>query len=106
VEDADWGTVANDQGIVDVLEPVMNERRLIVRPSVVEQDFDGAKYVNGKRGAEFSPRPPERAGAGDKSRPRPRIRPRTPASSLSCQPSPTSKFAVSVVNGVVSFGGR
>jgi hypothetical protein len=29
VEDADWGTVAKDQRIVDVVEPVMNERRLI-----------------------------------------------------------------------------
>jgi hypothetical protein len=51
VEDANWGTVAKDQRIVDVVEPVMNERRLIVRPSVIEQDFNGAKHVNGKRGA-------------------------------------------------------
>ena len=50
VEDADWSTVAKEQRIVDVLEPVLNQHRLIVCPSVIEQDFDSTKLIDGERG--------------------------------------------------------
>lgn len=52
VEDADWSTVAKEQRIVDTLEPVLNQHRLVVCPSVIEHDFnsvidrDGDKAPN------------------------------------------------------------
>jgi hypothetical protein len=50
VEHADWRTVAKEHRIVDVLEPVMNQHRLIVCASVIEQNFDSTKLADRERG--------------------------------------------------------
>ena len=50
VENADWSAMAEEHRIFDVLELVMNQHRLIVYLSMIEQDFDSAKLINGKRG--------------------------------------------------------
>jgi hypothetical protein len=39
VEDAVWSTVQKEARIIDTLEPVMNQHRLVVCPSVIEKDF-------------------------------------------------------------------
>ena len=43
-------TVAKEQRIADVLERRMNQHRLIVGPSVIEQDFEATKLIDGDRG--------------------------------------------------------
>jgi hypothetical protein len=49
IEDAEWSTVAKEQRIVDTLEPVMNQHRLIVCPSVIKADFDSTLNREGER---------------------------------------------------------
>ena len=49
VEDADWSSVSKEQRIVDTLEPVLNQHRLVVCPSVIEQDYEGVKTRDGER---------------------------------------------------------
>lgn len=39
IEDAEWSSVAKEQRIVDTLEPVLNQHRLVVCPSVIESDY-------------------------------------------------------------------
>lgn len=39
VEDADWSKTQKEQRIIDTLEPVMNQHRLVVCPSVISKDF-------------------------------------------------------------------
>lgn len=39
VEDADWSNTQKEKRIIDTLEPVMNQHRLVVCPSVIEQDY-------------------------------------------------------------------
>ena len=39
VEDADWSTTQKEARIIDTLEPVMNQHRLVVCPSVIDQDY-------------------------------------------------------------------
>lgn len=39
VEDAEWSTVQKEARIIDTLEPVMNQHRLVVCPSVILKDF-------------------------------------------------------------------
>ena len=39
VEDAKWSQVAKEARIIDVLEPVMNQHRLVVDPRVIEEDY-------------------------------------------------------------------
>ena len=53
VEDADWSAVAEEQRIVDVLEPVMNQHCLIVCPSMIEEDFNSTKLIDGERGPHY-----------------------------------------------------
>jgi hypothetical protein len=55
VENADWSAVAEEHRIVDVLKSVMNQQRLIVCLSVIEQDFDSTKLIDGKRGPLYRP---------------------------------------------------
>jgi hypothetical protein len=53
VQDADWSAVAKEERIVDVLEPVMNQHRLIVCPSMIEEDFNSTKLIDGERGPPY-----------------------------------------------------
>lgn len=39
IEDADWSRAQKEARIIDTLEPVMNQHRLVVCPSVIEQDY-------------------------------------------------------------------
>ncbi|MGW8177172.1 MAG: phage terminase large subunit [bacterium] len=39
IEDAKWATMQKEMRIIDTLEPVMNQHKLIVCPSVIESDF-------------------------------------------------------------------
>jgi len=39
IEDAKWSRTQKEARIIDTLEPVLNQHRLIVSPSVIEQDF-------------------------------------------------------------------
>src|SRR5262245_60848930 len=48
VEDADRRRVAKEYGIAHVLERLMHQHRLIVGASVIEQDVEGAKLVDGE----------------------------------------------------------
>jgi len=50
VEDADWSSVQKEQRIVDTLEPVLNQHRLIVCPSVIEDDYNSVKTRGGGEG--------------------------------------------------------
>lgn len=49
IEDAEWSSVAKEQRIVDTLEPVMNQHRLVVCPSVIEHDYESVKARDGER---------------------------------------------------------
>jgi hypothetical protein len=49
VEDADWSTVAKEQRIVDTLESVLNQHRLVVCPSVIEHDINSVKDRDGDK---------------------------------------------------------
>jgi len=49
VEDAEWSRVAKEQRIVDTLEPVMNQHRLIVCPSVIQDDYNSVLKRDGER---------------------------------------------------------
>lgn len=40
VEDAQWAKTQKEMRIIDTLEPVMNQHRLIVCPSVIEKDYE------------------------------------------------------------------
>lgn len=47
VEDAEWQRTQKEMRIIDTLEPVMNQHRLIICPSVVSKDYEAtsvAKY--------------------------------------------------------------
>jgi hypothetical protein len=39
VEDAEWSRVQKEQRIIDTLEPVLNQHRLVVCPSVIDKDY-------------------------------------------------------------------
>jgi hypothetical protein len=49
VEDADWSKAMKEQRIIDTLEPVMNQHRLVVCPSVIEADYASVKRYDGDR---------------------------------------------------------
>jgi hypothetical protein len=49
IEDAEWNSVSKEQRIVDTLEPVLNQHRLVVCPSVIESDYDSVKNRDGER---------------------------------------------------------
>lgn len=39
IEDAEWASVQKEVRIIDTLEPIMNQHRLIVTPEVIEYDY-------------------------------------------------------------------
>lgn len=39
VKDAEWAKVQKEMRIIDTLEPIMNQHRLVVCPSVIEKDY-------------------------------------------------------------------
>jgi len=39
IEDAEWARTQKEARIIDTLEPVMNQHRLVLCPSVIEQDY-------------------------------------------------------------------
>lgn len=47
VEDADWSSNQKERRIIDTLEPVMNQHRLIVCPSVIEADYNSTLDYSG-----------------------------------------------------------
>lgn len=49
IEDAEWSKTAKEQRIIDILEPVLNQHRLVVCPSVIEADFNSAAKYDGER---------------------------------------------------------
>ena len=50
IEDADWSTVAKEQRVVDTMEPIMNQHRLIVWPTVIHADYESVLKRDGERG--------------------------------------------------------
>ena len=46
-EDAEWSTTQKEARIIDTLEPVMNQHRLIVCPSVIESDYNSTLKYDG-----------------------------------------------------------
>jgi hypothetical protein len=53
VEDADWSKSSKEARIVDTLEPVLNQHRLVVCPSVIEQDFRSSDTIEGDKAHEY-----------------------------------------------------
>jgi hypothetical protein len=51
--DADWSSTMKEQRIIDTLEPVMNQHRLIVDPAVIEHDYNSIKVYDGERAPEY-----------------------------------------------------
>src|SRR5690606_13639567 len=49
VEDAEWSTAVKEHRIVDTLEPVMNQHRLVVCPSVIQADYESTLNRDGER---------------------------------------------------------
>lgn len=47
VEEAEWSTVAKEMRIVDTLEPVLNQHRLIVDSAVIIADFESVESMEG-----------------------------------------------------------
>jgi hypothetical protein len=43
VEDAKWSNAQKEQRIIDTLEPVLNQHRLVVCPSVIEADYNSTE---------------------------------------------------------------
>lgn len=48
VKDAEWAKVQKEARIIDTLEPVMNQHRLIVCPSVIEKDYRSTESYAGE----------------------------------------------------------
>ena len=53
IEDAEWQSTMKEQRIVDTLEPVMNQHRLVVCPSVVQADYESTLKRDGERAPEY-----------------------------------------------------
>jgi hypothetical protein len=49
VKDGEWSTTMKEQRIVDILEPVMNQHRLVVCPSVIQADYESTEKYDGER---------------------------------------------------------
>jgi hypothetical protein len=49
IEDAEWSSVAKEQRIVDTLEPILAQHRLVVCPSVIEADYTSVLNRDGER---------------------------------------------------------
>ncbi len=48
VEDAEWSRAQKEQRIIDTLEPVMNQHRLVVCSSVIEADYRSTEDYPGE----------------------------------------------------------
>jgi len=48
VEDAEWSRAQKEQRIIDTLEPVLNQHRLVVCPSVIKADYDSTEAYSGE----------------------------------------------------------
>jgi len=59
IADAEWSTVSKEQRIVDVLEPVLNQHRLIVCPS-----SPGTIPMGTRRSCQWHSRGADRSGSG------------------------------------------
>lgn len=53
IEDAEWSSTMKEGRIIDTLEPVMNQHRLIVDPAVIHDDYEGTKKYDGERSPEY-----------------------------------------------------
>lgn len=53
IEEAEWSTVAKEQRIIDTLEPVLNQHRLIVDPRVILEDYESTASYDGERAPEY-----------------------------------------------------
>lgn len=53
VEDAEWSSTMKEQRIIQTLEPVLNQHRLIVCPSVIQADYDSILKRDGERALEY-----------------------------------------------------
>lgn len=40
IEDAEWSTTSKEQRIIEILEPAMNQHRIVICPSVIEHDYE------------------------------------------------------------------
>jgi hypothetical protein len=49
IEDGEWSTVAKEQRIIDILEPVMNQHKLVVCPGVIQADYESVLKYDGER---------------------------------------------------------
>jgi hypothetical protein len=49
IEDAEWRGTMKEQRIVDTLEPVMNQHKLVVCSSVIQADYDSVLGYEGER---------------------------------------------------------
>lgn len=54
IEDAEWSKAQKEMRIIDTLEPVMNQHRLVVCPSVIEEDYRSATSYSEERPIEYS----------------------------------------------------
>lgn len=48
IEDAEWSSTQKEARIVDTLEPVLNQHRLVVCPSVIEADYKSTENYAGE----------------------------------------------------------
>lgn len=48
VEDAEWSSTQKEKRIIDTLEPVLMQHRLIVSPSVIEEDYKSTQEYMGE----------------------------------------------------------
>lgn len=53
IEDAEWSSTSKEQRIIDTLEPIMNQHRLVVCPSVVQADYQSV--LDGRSLGEAAP---------------------------------------------------
>lgn len=50
IEDAEWNSTNKEMRIIDTLEPVLNQHRLVVCPSVIKSDYESSTRYDGERG--------------------------------------------------------
>lgn len=53
IEDAEWSSTMKEARIIDTLEPVMNQHRLIVDPAVIQADYESVQKYDGERSPEY-----------------------------------------------------
>lgn len=53
IEDAEWASTMKEKRIIDTLEPILNQHRLVVSPEVIQQDYDSVLSRDGERAPEY-----------------------------------------------------